>query len=103
MTTNERGLQRYNTTHIEPVTDPYAEHLRRAIADITTRTGQPPVVIHMPPEPATSRSQLDVTQIVIAALVAVAVIVVSSLLIVACHETPQVQQTVNKPHCTAVC
>lgn len=76
--------------------------------------GAPPVIIHMtvPQSPPTStthsitehaRARIDPTAVVVFLILAVMAVVVSSMLIVACHETPQVRQYVDKPNCKVLC
>lgn len=72
--------------------------------------GAPPVIIHMTaPTSATHsitehvRTRVDPTAVVVFLILAVMAVVVSSMLIVACHETPQVRQYVDKPNCKVLC
>ena len=92
--------RRFQDADVQPITAPHAEQLRRLVVDVTNHTGQRPIIAQLPPPPA---SHVDWTSIIKWLLVGVAVVVMTCLLIVACHETPQVHEHVDKSDCKLLC
>ncbi len=106
-------LQRYNEytttgTRIQPVTDPYQEYLRRAVADALTQqqlAPQQPVNIYLPPAPVESMGShiartTDWKPVIIAGLIAVCVLIAIPYLFVSWYTTPPAPVVVqSNPNC----